>query len=59
MPPANVYLAIGLGAESGRVVAGHFDGRFLELEEVRRFPNVPLWENAIKHNAPVGSKRGR
>ena len=32
-------LAIDLGAESGRVVAVHFDGRSLALEELHRFPN--------------------
>lgn len=33
------YLAIDLGAESGRVVAGLFDGTRLRLEEIHRFPN--------------------
>lgn len=33
------FLAVDLGASSGRVVAGHFDGRRLTLEEVHRFPN--------------------
>jgi len=32
-------LGIDLGAESGRVTAGHWDGRMLRLEEVHRFPN--------------------
>ena len=32
-------LAIDLGAESGRVMAVHFDGRQLRLEELHRFPN--------------------
>lgn len=36
------YLAIDLGAESGRVVAGLFDGRRVRLEEVHRFPNGPV-----------------
>lgn len=31
-----------LGAESGRVVAGRFDGERLALVEVRRFPNQPV-----------------
>ena len=35
----NVYLAIDLGASSGRVIAGIFDGRKLALEEMHRFPN--------------------
>jgi len=36
-----VFLAIDLGAESGRVVAGIFDGERLSLEEVHRFANTP------------------
>jgi len=36
------YLAVDLGAESGRVIAGHFDGRAIELQELHRFPNVPV-----------------
>jgi len=36
------YLAVDLGAESGRVVLGRFDGGRLSLEEVHRFPNVPI-----------------
>lgn len=32
-------LAVDLGAESGRVMAVHFDGRQLELEEIHRFSN--------------------
>lgn len=35
-------LAVDLGAESGRVMAGLFDGRALRLEEVHRFPNGPV-----------------
>lgn len=37
-----VYLAVDLGAESGRVIAGHFDGRRIELEVMHRFPNGPV-----------------
>ena len=33
------FLAIDLGAESGRGVLGKFDGYLLELEELHRFPN--------------------
>lgn len=33
------YLAIDLGAESGRVIVGIFDGQQIRLEEVHRFPN--------------------
>jgi rhamnulokinase len=35
-------LAVDLGAESGRVMAVHFDGRSLEIEELHRFPNVTV-----------------
>ena len=34
-----VYLAADLGAESGRVMAGIWNGKKLRLEEVHRFPN--------------------
>lgn len=33
------YLGVDLGAESGRVVAGLFDGRLIRLEEIHRFGN--------------------
>src|SRR5918996_2727291 len=36
------YLAVDLGAESGRVVLGRFDGAHVSLEEVHRFPNTPV-----------------
>jgi rhamnulokinase len=38
----SVALAVDLGASSGRVVAGGFDGRRLELEELHRFANGPV-----------------
>jgi rhamnulokinase len=34
-----VYLGIDLGAESGRVMAGVWDGKTVRLEELHRFPN--------------------
>jgi rhamnulokinase len=37
-----VYLAIDLGAESGRVMAGLWNGKTIKLEEVHRFPNGPV-----------------
>jgi rhamnulokinase len=37
-----VYLAIDLGAESGRVIAGIFDGKSIRLEELHRFSNGPV-----------------
>jgi sugar (pentulose or hexulose) kinase len=42
MSQIKVYLAIDLGAGSGRVVAGEFDGRHIELHELNRFENVGL-----------------
>lgn len=36
------HIAVDLGAESGRVMLGAFDGQRLTLEEVHRFPNGPL-----------------
>jgi rhamnulokinase len=37
-----VYLAIDLGAESGRVIAGLWNGKSIRLEELHRFPNGPV-----------------
>ncbi len=37
-----IYLAVDLGAESGRVIAGRLAAGRIELEEVHRFPNVPV-----------------
>ena len=39
---ARVYLAIDLGAESGRVMAGLWNGRTVRLDEIHRFPNGPV-----------------
>jgi len=36
------YLAVDLGAESGRVVLGRFDGGLVSLEEIHRFPNTAV-----------------
>jgi rhamnulokinase len=50
MPEANqVFLAIDLGASSGRVVAGLFDGRLLSLEEVYRFDNGGVYAAQHMH----------
>ncbi|HSM56274.1 MAG TPA: rhamnulokinase family protein [Candidatus Sulfomarinibacteraceae bacterium] len=35
-------LAVDLGAESGRVMAVHFDGSSLSLQELHRFANTPV-----------------
>jgi rhamnulokinase len=40
-----VYLAIDVGAESGRVIAGVWNGKTIRLEEVHRFPNGPVHLN--------------
>ncbi|HEX3725089.1 MAG TPA: FGGY family carbohydrate kinase, partial [Pirellulales bacterium] len=42
-----VYLAVDMGASSGRHVAGLFNGQHLELAEVYRFDNGPV--RAAKH----------
>jgi rhamnulokinase len=36
------FLAVDLGAESGRVFLGDFDGARVDLREVHRFPNVSV-----------------
>src|SRR6267378_8148573 len=36
------YLGIDLGAESGRVMAGLWDGKRMRVEELHRFPNGPV-----------------
>ncbi|MBW3539357.1 MAG: rhamnulokinase [Planctomycetes bacterium] len=40
--PERCFLGVDIGAESGRVMAGLFDGRRVRLEELRRFPNGPV-----------------
>src|SRR5262245_34643225 len=42
MATTSNYLALDLGAESGRGLLGRFDGERLALEEVHRFPNEPV-----------------
>ncbi|PQO42038.1 rhamnulokinase [Blastopirellula marina] len=66
------YLAVDLGASSGRVLGGHFDGSQLQLEEVHRFENGPialaghlhwdllqLWQNIKDGLSASGSKFGK
>ena len=43
------YLALDLGAESGRAIAGTFDGERLALREAHRFPNVPVRQGESFH----------
>lgn len=42
-------LAVDLGAGSGRVIAGRYDGKRLTLETVNRFENVPVELNGHIH----------
>ncbi|WDI40683.1 rhamnulokinase [Bremerella sp. P1] len=66
------YLAVDLGASSGRVLGGRFDGTKLELEEIHRFENGPvafaghlhwdllkLWQNIKDGLTAAGTKFGR
>ena len=39
---STVFVAVDLGASSGRHVAGAFDGQRLSLEELYRFENGPV-----------------
>jgi rhamnulokinase len=39
------FLALDLGAESGRAILGRLEGGVLTLKDVRRFPNVPVRAN--------------
>ena len=36
-----IFLAVDLGASSGRVMAGRWDGATFSLDEIHRFPNSP------------------
>lgn len=38
----STFAAVDLGAQSGRVAVGRFDGERLATTEVHRFPNVPV-----------------
>jgi rhamnulokinase len=42
-------LAVDLGAESGRVMAAHFDGEHIRMEEVQRFPNSAVIINGTRY----------
>jgi rhamnulokinase len=60
------YAAIDLGASSGRVVLGRFDGGRVTLEELHRFPNRPVrlpdglhWNLLHLFTESVESLRGR
>ena len=66
------YLAIDMGASSGRHLIGRFDGRRLRLEEVHRFENGPvdlggrlywdlpgLWSRVRQGLTAAAGRRGR
>ncbi len=42
MAGGTAFVAVDLGAESGRAVLGRFEGERMALEEVHRFPNRPV-----------------
>jgi rhamnulokinase len=47
------YIAVDVGAESGRVMLASFDGRKLSLQEVHRFTNGPIEEaGSLRWNFP-------
>lgn len=54
MKASKVYLAIDLGAESGRVLAGEYDGNAITLNVVHSFPNGPITLNGSIHWNTVG-----
>lgn len=69
--PDQIYLAVDLGASSGRVLAGLFDGSRLRLEEVHRFDNgavnlagslqwnvLGLWQNILHGLRAARAKYG-
>lgn len=68
---AKTYLAVDMGASSGRVLGGSFDGSRLTLEEVERFENggvtagghmywnlLSLWNNVQQGLRAAGDKYG-
>jgi rhamnulokinase len=42
MSEKKIYLAVDLGGGSGRVLAGEYDGKTIQLHELSRFENRPL-----------------
>ena len=45
MQTKSAYLAFDYGASSGRLMLVSYDGEKLDLKEVHRFPNEPVWMN--------------
>ena len=54
MNSKKIYLAVDLGAESGRVLAGEYDGSSIALKVVHSFPNGPVHLNGSIHWNTVG-----
>jgi rhamnulokinase len=42
-------ISVDLGAQSGRIALGRFDGNRLAVTELHRFPNVPVYVNGTLH----------
>lgn len=61
---AKRVIAVDLGAESGRVMQVSYDGKSLQLDEIHRFPNIPVTVNGslqwdvlrLWHEIQVGIK---
>ena len=55
----NYYIAVDLGATSGRVILASFDGEKVETEEIHRFkhPMLPIGGH-IFWNLHLGMRRG-
>ncbi|MBV9000778.1 MAG: rhamnulokinase [Solirubrobacterales bacterium] len=49
MNRGRAFAAVDLGAESGRVALGRFDGEKVSLDIVHRFANHPVWLNDGLH----------
>jgi len=54
MNSKKTYIAVDLGAESGRVLAAGFDGRALSLRVIHAFANSPVVLNGSIHWNTVG-----
>ncbi len=52
-PRTMKLVSVDLGAQSGRVAVGSFDGRRLSVSEVHRFPNVPVSVHERLHWDPL------
>ncbi len=70
MSPTRNYLAVDLGAESGRAILGKLEDGQLSLSEMHRFPNIPVrlpdglhWDalrlmNEVKHSIALACQAG-